>query len=96
MSLQDDENLAVVGGRDALDLVAGVVGQQLGELGRDPLGADEVRLNDQVRVLHQHEREEVDGVHPHLGVPDPEVADQGVDVDHVVLAQLGARFRPEK
>ena len=38
----------------------------------------------------------MDGVHPELGVPDPEVADQGVDVDHVVLAQLGARFRSEK
>ena len=38
----------------------------------------------------------MDGVHPELGVPNPEVADQSVDVDHVVLAQLGARFRSGK
>ena len=43
-------------------------------------------------IFHQHEGQEVNCVHPHFGIPYPEVAHQGVDVDDKVISQLGARL----
>jgi len=83
--LEYGENLSVVGGSHALDVIAGIVGQELGKLCTDPLGIDQVGLDNQMRIFHKHEGEEMDRVDPQLGIPYPEVTHERVDVDDEVL-----------